>query len=369
MKTWPSALALLSVILIAGLACACAAPAVSPPPPIARVGLMHVGTDHNPPSLDTLVKGLGDLGWFDGPAAPVMQQLIGDGALADGRMKQVQGEYDGQRIVLIWRNLLDKAHAEEQAKAFVGERVDLIVAFEDKSIAAAQDATADPANRIPVVFLHPSDPLRDGLVKSLSHPGGNLTGVWGARDPVAKQLEYYRLILPGPQPLRLLTLVDPTDPLTPPLLPEARTNAGKLGIELEERQASDDAGLEAAFQSVRPGAVDGAFILSPSLRLNFSRKILGLAAAANLPVQAHRKEWVDPQKIDHGALFSLGVDVGPVGAEGARVVDRILQGVQPADLTPREVPRVEFALSLRRAAELGIDVPDDVVTQALPVYR
>ena len=250
---------------------------------------MHVGTDHNPPSLATLVAGLGDLGWFDGPAAPVMQQLVGDGKLVDGRMQQVQGEYDGQRIVLIWRNLLDKAQAVAQAQEFVRERVDLIVAFEDKSIAAAQDATSDPANRIPVVFLHPSDPVRDGLITSLAHPGGNLTGGFGARDPVAKQLELYREILPEPQPLRLFTLVDPTDsPATPPLLKEAEDAAGKLGIKLDEHEASDDAGLAAAFQSLTPGSADGVFILSPSLRLNFSKKILGLAAAANLPVQAHR---------------------------------------------------------------------------------
>jgi putative tryptophan/tyrosine transport system substrate-binding protein len=292
--------------------------------------------------------------------------------MVQGRMKQLQGQYEGQRIQLIWRNLdpAQPAQVKEQAREFVRERVDLIVAFEDKSIRAAQDATADPGNRIPVVFLHPSDPVRDGLVESLAHPGGNLTGVWGARDPVAKQLEIYRQIMPRPQPLRLLALVDPTDPATTrSLLTEARDAAGKLGIELDERQAANDAGLEAAFQSLRPGAVNGAFILSPSLRLDFSKKILGLAAAANLPVQAHRRQWVDPQQIDQGALFSLGVDVGPVGALGARVVDSILMGARPADLPPQEVPRVEFTLSLRRAAELGIDVPDDVKTQADMVYR
>jgi putative tryptophan/tyrosine transport system substrate-binding protein len=303
-----------------------------------------------------------------------MQQLVGDETLVQGRMKQVQGQYDGQRIQLIWRNLdgdpqlIDQV--AEQAREFVRERVDLIVAFETKSIRAAQDATAGPGNRIPVVFLHPSDPLRDDLVKSLSHPGGNLTGVWGARDPVAKQLEFYREIMPGPQPLRLLTLIDPTDTATPPLLAEAKAAAGKLGIQLDQIDAANDAGLEAAFQSLRPGAVDGVFILSSSLRLNYSGKILGLAAAANLPVQAHRKEWVDPQKIDQGALFSLGVDVGPVGTAGARFVDGILKGAQPADLPAQEVPRVEFAISLRRARELGLPVvSDDVVAQADLVYR
>jgi putative ABC transport system substrate-binding protein len=372
MKTWPSALALLGVILFAGVVGACSEKNTATPLPVPRVGLMHVGTDHNPPSLRTLVAGLGDLGWFDGSANPVMQQLVGDETMVQGRMKQVQGQYDGQRIQLIWRNLDPDQpdRVAEQAREFVRERVDLIVAFETKSIRAAQDATADPGNRIPVVFLHPSDPLRDDLVKSLSHPGGNLTGVWGARDPVAKQLEFYREIMPGPPPLRLLTLIDPTDTATVPLLTEARVAAGKLGIKLDEAEASNDAGLEAAFQSLRPGAVDGVFILSSSLRLNYSKKILGLAAAANLPVQAHRKEWVDPQKIDQGALFSLGVDVGPVGTAGARFVDSILKGAQPADLPAQEVPRVEFAISLRRARELGIPVvSDDVVAQADLVYR
>ena len=143
----------------------------------------------------------------------------------------------------------------------------------------------------------------------------------------------------------------------------------KLGIELVERQAADDADLEAAFRSLAPGSVDGAFILSPSLRLNFSKKILGLAAAANLPVQAHRSEWVDPQQNDQGALFSLGVNVAPVGTAAARFVDSILKGAKPADLPAQEVPKVEFALSLKRAAELGIKVPDGVVSQADLVYR
>ena len=373
MKAGRSPLALLGVVMCASLlgACSIGIGGSATAQPIRRVGLMHVGTDHNPPSLATLVQGLGDLDWFDGSATQVMQQLIGDGTMVQGRMKQLQGNYEGRRIQLIWRNLEkdQPAEIEEQAREFVHERVDLIVAFEDKSIRAAQDATADPGNRIPVVFLHPSDPVRDGLVESLAHPGGNLTGVWGARDPVAKQLEIYRQIMPDRRPLRLLTLVDPTDTATTrDLLTEARDAAGKLGIELDEHQAADDPGLEAAFQSLRPGAVDGAFILSPSLRLFFSKKILGLAAAAHLPVQAHRREWVDPQKINQGALFSLGVDVGPVGAEATRFVDSILKGARPADLPAQEVPRVEFTLSLRRASELGIDVPEDVKTQADLVY-
>ena len=189
MKTLLSPLGLLCTILVATVVGSCAGANSAATRPAPRVGVMHVGTDHNPPSLATLVAGLGDLGWFDGPPAQVMKQLIGDGKLVDGQMTQLQGEYDGQRIQLIWRNLEGKDQAAKQAQEFVRDRVDLIVAFEDTSISAAQKATADPANRIPVVFLHPSDPVRDGLVNSLAHPGGNLTGAFGARDPVVQQLE------------------------------------------------------------------------------------------------------------------------------------------------------------------------------------
>ena len=351
MKAGSSRLALVSLIALASLLGACSPGIGASPTPqvIPRVGLMHVGTDHVPPSLGTLVGRLADLGWIDGSHDELVARLAQD------------GHVQGARIELIWRNL-EPEEAKDQAAAFVAEHVDVIIAFEDKSITAGQGATALMEHPIPVVFLHPSDPVRDGLVESLSHPGGNLTGVFGARDPVVRQLELYQQIMPRLR--RLLTLVDPTDKATPVLLTEAKDAAERLGLELDIREASTAADLERAFRSLAPGEVDGAFLLSPSLRLNFSKRTIELAAAANLPVQAHRKEWVD-----QGALFSLGVDVGPVGDAGARFVDSILRGTSPADLPVEEVPRVQFAINLGRARELGIEVPQDVITRADVVYR
>ena len=204
--------------------------------PVSRVGLMHVGTDHIPPSKGSLEARLKELGWTQ-----------------------------GQNIKLIWRNL-EPGQAAGQARAFVRQRVDVIVAFEDQSIYAAQDATAGMKDPVPIVFLHPSDPVRDGLVKSLSHPGGNLTGVFGPRDVVATQLERYELLVPRLH--RVLTLVDPNDPATARLLPQYRTAAEHLPrpLELDIRQASTAKDLRRIFRSLRPGEVDGAFLLSPRLR-------------------------------------------------------------------------------------------------------
>src|SRR5438093_13010470 len=123
MKARPGFLALVSVMVFAVVLGACS-PRISAsptPPAIPRVGLMHVGPDHNPPSLATLVAGLGDLGWLDGSASQVTLQLSGDGTMVEGRMKQLQGQYQGQRIELIWRNLEGKAQAEDQAAEYVRE--------------------------------------------------------------------------------------------------------------------------------------------------------------------------------------------------------------------------------------------------------
>jgi putative ABC transport system substrate-binding protein len=302
--------------------------------PIPRVGLMHVGTDHVPPSLDTLEARLKQLGWID-----------------------------GRNIKLIWRNL-EPDQAEGQAKAFVRQRVDVIVAFEDQSIRAAQAATAKPKDRIPIVFLHPSDPVRDGLVKSLSRPGGNLTGIFGARDVVAKQLELYELLVPRLH--RVLTLIDPDDPATGRLLAQYRAAASVLGrpLELVIRKVSTARDLERVFRSLRPGEVDGAFLLSPILRLNFSALTIRLAARAKLPVQAHRKDWVEK-----GALFSYGADLRPIGRRAARYVDLILRGARPSSLAVEAVPDVEFAINLKTASKLGIRVPQQMIIRADEVYR
>lgn len=301
---------------------------------IKRVGLMHVGTDHVPPSLDTLKARLKELGWVE-----------------------------GENVELIWRNLEPDA-ASEQARKFVRRRVDVIVAFEDTSIRAAQAATKRKANAIPIVFLHPSDPVRDGLVESLARPGGNLTGVFGARDVVAKQLELYQLLVPRLR--RLLTLVDPTDPATKPLLKEYRAAESRLQrpLELVIREVSTARDLKRVFRSLHPGQVDGAFLLSPTLRLNFSSLAIRLAARVKLPVHTHLREWVD-----EGALFSYAVDLRPVGRVAARYVDSILRGTSPSDLPVEVFPDVEFSINLKTASKLGIRVPQEMIIRADEVYR
>jgi putative ABC transport system substrate-binding protein len=317
------ALLLLSVLLVASFAEAQQAARVW------RIGLFHVGLDHVPPSFDTMRAELKALGYEE-----------------------------GKTIHLDWRNLPDEEAARRTAWEFVRQRVDLMVAWENQTVRAAMAATSE----IPIVMLHASDPLADGFVKSLSRPGGNVTGFAGLGDIPSKRLELFKEAVPRLR--RLLALIDPKDPVTPRTRAEVRKAAKVLKITLVEREATSQADIERVFASLRPREVDGVFIVSPNLSTNFSSLVTRLARSRGLPVPSHRKEWVS-----QGALLSYSHDIAAVGPEAARYIDRILRGAKPADLPVAEPVTFELAVNLKTAKALGISIPESVLLRADHVIR
>jgi hypothetical protein len=140
-----------------------------------RIGLFHVGLDHVPPALHGLREGLKELGYEEG--------------------KNLRWDF---------RNLPDESAAQETAREFVREKVDVIVAFENQTVRAAKAATSE----VPILFLHVlTDPVGEGFVQSLAHPGGNITGIFG--DVPGKRVELLKEAVPTLD--RLLLLFDPTD--------------------------------------------------------------------------------------------------------------------------------------------------------------
>ena len=280
------ALALSGSVLISAFLAACSgSDSGSAASEVPRVGLMHVGTDHVPPSFPALANQMRDEFGWDVPQGEVDR-------CADVTKILKSCDIRGKDVGLLWRNL-EPFEADTQASVFVRQGVDVIVAFEDASIKAARKATDGMSHPTPVVFLHPFDPVSDGLTDSLARPDRNFTGVFGARDVVAKQLELYQLL--DPKMRRMLTLVDPTDSNSAALLAQYKAAAARLQrpLELDVREATTDADLRRVFRSLTPGEVDGAFLLSSSLRLNHTALTLALAKKAGIPVQAHRKEWVE----------------------------------------------------------------------------
>ena len=294
-----------------------------------HIGLSHVGLDHVPPPLATLRQELKRLGYEE-----------------------------GKNIQLDWRNLPDEEAARATARKFVRNKVDLIVAFESQTVRAAKAATS----QIPVVFLLVVDPVAEGFVKSVSRPGGNMTGFGGPGDIPGKQIELFKEVVPSLR--RLLTLVDPKDPVAERSLAEVRTTTKNLQLLLIEREAITQADIEGVFSSLKPGDVEGVFIVSPNLRTKFPSLILRLASEKRLPLTIHRKELVE-----QGALFSYAHDLASVGPPAAQYIDRIFKGANPADLPFQEPPRFEFVVNLRTAKQIGLTIPPNVLARADKVIR
>ena len=303
-----------------------------------RIGVFHVGLDHVPETLEGLRDGLRALG-YDVGTAP---------------MTKVSTVVSGSNIRLDWRNVADEPAARGTAGEFVRDRIDLIVAAEDHTARAAQAATSD----IPVLFLQVSDPVALGFVKSLAHPGGNLTGFADFFfELVPKRLELFKAMLPGLR--RLLILIDPDDPETSLMLRELRKATAELQIELVHREVRGREDIERAFGSLSPGDVQGVFIASPVLTTKFPSLILRLATERRLVVPFHRKAWAV-----QGALFSYGPNYPALGRAAAVYVDKILHGTKPADLPVQRATQFELVINLKTAKALGLTIPQSLLIRA-----
>ncbi len=314
----------LAVVFALGLALGPLVAEAQPAVKVPRIGLFHVGLDHDPPGL-----------------APLRESL------------RRMGYEEGRNIRLDYRNQADEDAARAAGRAFVRERVDVLVAFENQAVRAAQAATSE----IPVVFAHVSDPVAAGFVKSIARPGGNLTGV---ADFVGELQDKRVQILGEMVRLRqLLILTDPTDPATQRLTADIERVAPQLKVQLVERRATTEADVTKIFASLKKGAVDGMVVISPKLITNFPALILRLSLERQIPLTSHRKALVE-----QGALFSYGPDFVAVGQDIARYVDRILKGAKPADLPVQQVARLELVINLKTAKALGLTIPQTLLLRA-----
>lgn len=294
-----------------------------------RVGLIHIGLDHVPPSFPALKEALQALGYVE-----------------------------GKNIHLDWRNLPNEAAALEVTKEFAREPVALIIAFEDQSIRAAKAANVD----VPVLFLHASAPVVDRIVQSFAHPVGNMTGLVAWPVSYSKQVALFKELIPGLSSLLLLS--HPNDQVGRRWLAEARRAGDAMKVRLIERQATNQAEIERVIRSTNREEVDGILMPSIILRNSYSSLVIQLASERRLPLGMHRKEWVE-----RGALFSYGVDLASVGRAGAPYVDKILHGTKPADLPVDRVSRFELVINLKTAKALGLTIPPTVLFQATKVIQ
>jgi putative tryptophan/tyrosine transport system substrate-binding protein len=211
----------------------------------------------------------------------------------------------------------------------------------------------------PIVFGVGDDPVKVGLVASLSRPGGNATGInFFTAELVAKRLALLHELVPGAS--RIGVLVNPADPArVESVLGDAQTAASASGLQIQVVKASTSREIDAAFATFARPSVDALFV-GPDGFFNSRRVQLALLAARYMIPAAYAvREYPDA-----GGLMSYGTSLADMFRQVGIYTGRILKGAKPADLPVVQSSKFEFVLNLQTATLLGLDVPATLLARA-----
>jgi putative ABC transport system substrate-binding protein len=247
-------------------------------------------------------------------------------------------------------------------RELIALKPDVMVVETTPGVLAAKDATAS----IPIVMVNVSDPVGSGLVASLAHPGGNVTGGTDrGTELAAKSIELIREVVPGVKRIGVLMW---DNPVHPSQLKEIQAAAGPIGISILPVLAASADDVESAFSSMVARKVDAFIDLGVASTHAQTALVPALAAKARLPGIYPSRAWVDA-----GGLMAFGTNNAAKWRLAATYVDRILKGAKPADLPVQEPGEREFAINTKTAESLGLIISPalllsaDVVVRKLPM--
>jgi putative ABC transport system substrate-binding protein len=232
--------------------------------------------------------------------------------------------------------------------------VEVIVAVGTLGPLAAKRATST----IPIVMTAAGDPLSSGLVASLAHPGGNVTGLsLMVPDIAGKRLELLREILP--RLARVAVLWNAANPYPAIVFKETQAAGKRLGIEVQSLEVRSPDDFNAAFEEARRQRPDALVEVEDPLTNSLHKRIVEFAAAEHLP-SLHGVG----QEVEAGGLISYGASIPDLFHRAAGYVDKILRGARPADLPVEQPTKFELVINVKTANTLGLEVPPTLLTRA-----
>lgn len=250
------------------------------------------------------------------------------------------------------------ARLPQAARELVEEKVDLIFTNNAAPAKAAQMATS----RIPIVFYDAGDPIALGLIKSFSHPGGNVTGITDLElERDTKRLEIFKEMLPELK--RVLFIYDPSEKLSVAQSQVYRDTAEILGLNLTARRVGSRDEAMAVFRGLENSRTGG--IIAPrSLSFNIPGLAIRATSEKKIPTM-----FSGPWFVEQGGLASYGTDFYESGRMAARLVDEIIKGKKPSEIPVEVNPKIEFVVNLKVANELGLKIAPGVLYRANRVIR
>jgi len=260
------------------------------------------------------------------------------------------------------RNLIvERRYAQGQAERFkefaaemVRLNVDIIIVVTTPAALAVKKATTT----IPIVHPNAIDPLNTGLIASLAHPGGNLTG--GAQltaEVSAKRLEILKRVMPRLS--RVAALWNPANPALVFSWKETQGAARALGVTLQSHEVQGPKDFAAAFAMIADERPDALLVLQDAVTMQQRNEIIDFAIQKRLPSMFQEKGWAVA-----GGLMSYGENLPSMYRRAAYFADRIFKGAKPTDLPVEQATKFDMVLNLKTAKAIGLTIPDPVLVLA-----
>jgi putative ABC transport system substrate-binding protein len=257
------------------------------------------------------------------------------------------------------RNLIvERRYARGQAERFkefaaemVRLNVDIIIVVTTPAALAVKNAT----KTIPIVHPNAIDPLNTGLIASLAHPGGNLTG--GAQlsaETSAKRLEILKKVVPRLS--RVAALWNPANPALVLSWKETEGAARVLGVTLQSHEVQGPKDFASAFAMIAEERPNALLVLQDAVTMQQRNEIINFAIQKRLPSMFQEKGWAAA-----GGLMSYGENLPSMYRRAAYFVDRIFKGAKPADLPVEQATKFDMVLNLRTAKAIGLTMPDSII--------
>jgi putative tryptophan/tyrosine transport system substrate-binding protein len=304
-----------------------------PPTKVHRIGRLSVGggpSAGHGPSMKAFQQGLRDLGYLEG------QNIVIENRFAEGREERLP----------------------DLAAELVRLQVEVIVA-----LGVATSAVKQATSTIPIVTIT-RDPVEEGFVASLAHPGGNITGLSLLMTELdGKRLEFLKETVPNIA--RLAVLANPAAPRHEPVVQDLTVAGRALGVELQVLELRSPDEFESAFAAIHRAGAGALLVLAD--QYVFERHVSDITALAlqnRLPAMYPWRMYVDA-----GGLISYGPSLAEMHRRAATYVDKILKGAKPSALPVEQPTTFELVINLKTAKALGLTMPQSLLLLADEVIQ